>query len=326
MVVSKNLRALCLAKILYERTDEDHPLSTNEIIDLLLSDYGIAAHRVTIYEDVTQLMDFGVDIYTIKSTQNKYYLASRLFDLPELKLLIDAVESSKFITEKKSRVLSEKLTSLASVNQSSELKRNISITGRIKAGNEQIYYIMDALNAAINKGKKVSFPYFEFYAGKRKRLKNEGVPYVLSPYTLTWNGDNYYVVGWSDKHNKIATFRVDRIYQVPEILSEDAVPKPKKYNIGEFAEKAFQLYDSEHAEVELVCENAMMSTVLDHFGTKIKPTQVDEDHFSFVAEVSLSPTFFAWVFEFGGKIRISGPAAAKDKYKNLLDKAYGGLN
>lgn len=221
-----------------------------------MSDYGIAAHRVTIYEDVTQLKDFGVDIYTIKSTQNKYYLASRLFDLPELKLLIDAVESSKFITEKKSRVLSEKLTSLASVNQSSELKRNISITGRIKAGNEQIYYIMDALNAAINKGKKVSFPYFEFYAGKRKRLKNEGVPYVLSPYTLTWNGDNYYVVGWSDKHNKIATFRVDRIYQVPEILSEDAVPKPKKYNIGEFAEKAFQLYDSEHAEVELVCENA----------------------------------------------------------------------
>lgn len=130
--------------------------------DLLLSDYGIAAHRVTIYEDVTQLKDFGVDIYTIKSTQNKYYLASRLFDLPELKLLIDAVESSKFITEKKSRVLSEKLTSLASVNQSSELKRNISITGRIKAGNEQIYYIMDALNAAINKGKKVSFPYVDY--------------------------------------------------------------------------------------------------------------------------------------------------------------------
>ena len=266
---AKSMRTLFLAKTLYERTDEEHPLSTNELIQILLDEYGISAHRVTVYEDIEQLKASGMDIYTLKSRQNKYYLASRLFDLPELKLLIDAVESSKFITEKKSRVLSEKLTSLASVNQSSELKRNISITGRIKAGNEQIYYIMDALNAAINRGKKVSFLYFEFHAGKRKKLKNEGVPYVLSPYTLTWNGDNYYVVGWSDKHNKIATFRVDRIYHVPEILSEDAVPTPKKYNIGEFAEKSFQLYDSEHAEVELICENAMMSTVLDHFGAEI---------------------------------------------------------
>ena len=188
--------------------------------------------------------------------------------------------------------------------------------------NARIYYIMDALNAAINRGKKVSFLYFEFHAGKRKKLKNEGVPYVLSPYTLTWNGDNYYVVGWSDKHNKIATFRVDRIYHVPEILSEDVVPKPKKYNIGEFAEKAFQLYDSEHAEVELICENAMMSTVLDHFGAKIKPKQIDEDHFSFIAEVSLSPTFFAWIFEFGGRIRICGPQNAIDAYRELLEKSF----
>ena len=319
---AKSMRTLFLAKTLYERTDEEHPLSTNELIQILLDEYGISAHRVTVYEDIEQLKASGMDIYTLKSRQNKYYLASRLFDLPELKLLIDAVESSKFITEKKSRVLSEKLTSLASVNQSSELKRNISITGRIKAGNEQIYYIMDALNAAINRGKKVSFLYFEFHAGKRKKLKNEGVPYVLSPYTLTWNGDNYYVVGWSDKHNKIATFRVDRIYHVPEILSENAVPKPKKYNIGEFAEKAFQLYDSEHTEVELVCENAMMRTVLDHFGAKIKPKQIDEDHFSFIAEVSLSPTFFAWIFEFGGRIRICGPQNAIDAYRELLEKSF----
>lgn len=321
MELSKNLRTICLAKILYERTDEEHPLSTNELIDILQAEYGISAHRVTLYEDITQLCALGMDIYTIKSTSNKYYLASRLFDLPELKLLVDAVESSKFITEKKSRVLSEKLTALASKGQAAELKRNISITGRIKAGNEQIYYIMDALNAAINHGRKVRFFYYEFHAGKRKKIKNNGEPYVLSPYTLTWNGDNYYVVGWSDKHDKVATFRVDRIYQVPEILSEEAIPKPQKYNIAEFSEKAFQLFDSKHAEVELLCENTMMNTVLDHFGTKIKPVQVDEDHFQLAVEVSLSPTFFAWVFEFGGKIRILGPEEAIDAYRRLIEKA-----
>lgn len=136
------------------------------------------------------------------------------------------------------------------------------------------------------------------------------------------NMEHKAIIGWSDKHDKIATFRVDRIYQVPEILAEDAVPKPKKYNIGEFAEKAFQLYDSEHAEVELVCENAMMSTVLDHFGTKIKPDQVDTEHFSLMVDVSLSPTFFAWVFEFGGKIKIKGPQNAVDAFKTLLEKSF----
>ena len=193
------------------------------------------------------------------------------------------------ISEKKSRVLTEKLTALASKNQALMLKRNISLADRVKAGNEQIYYIMDALNEAINTGKKVRFLYFEFTAGKRKKLKNDGEPYILSPYTLTWNGDNYYVVGWSDKHEKIATFRVDRFYQVPEILPDDAIPKPKKFSIGEFAEKAFQLFDSEHANVELLCENSMMST--------------------------------AWVFEFGGKIKIVNPQSVIDEYYELLKKS-----
>ena len=225
------------------------------------------------------------------------------------------------MTEKKSRVLTEKLTALASKNQALMLKRNISLADRVKAGNEQIYYIMDALNEAINTGKKVRFLYFEFTAGKRKKLKNDGEPYILSPYTLTWNGDNYYVVGWSDKHEKIATFRVDRFYQVPEILPDDAIPKPKKFSIGEFAEKAFQLFDSEHANVELLCENSMMSTVLDHFGSKVKPKQIDKDHFAFSVEVSVSPTFFAWVFEFGGKIKIVNPQSVIDEYYELLKKS-----
>ena len=172
------------------------------------------------------------------------------------------------ISEKKSRVLTEKLTALASKNQALMLKRNISLADRVKAGNEQIYYIMDALNEAINTGKKVRFLYFEFTAGKRKKLKNDGEPYILSPYTLTWNGDNYYVVGWSDKHEKIATFRVDRFYQVPEILPDDAIPKPKKFSIGEFAEKAFYAF----VALYLFC-NTLKKNLIKRCGNHIQRTE-----------------------------------------------------
>ena len=314
------MRILRILELLRNETDERHPISTAEIERTLKERWGLDTYRITIQKDIAALCAAGYEIETIRSTQNKYYLSNRLFELPELKLLIDAVESSKFITEKKSRVLTEKLTTLASINEAGQLRRNISIADRVKAGNEQIYYIMDALNDAINAKRKVRFLYFEYDGKKRRQLKNGGDPYVLSPYTLTWNGDFYYVVGWSDKHGKIATFRVDRIYEVPTVLQDKAVPRPKQYSIGDFAEKAFQLFDSEHARVQLLCENSMMNTVIDHFGDKVKTQKTDEEHFQFTAEVSVSPTFFAWVFMFGGKIQILSPQSVKDAYAEQIKK------
>ena len=319
-------RLLRILEILQERTDEAHPISTAELESVLREEYAIDAYRITIQKDIAALVAAGYEIETIRSTQNKYYFAARPFELPELKLLIDAVESSKFITEKKSRVLVDKLTGLASSHQAAALKRNISISDRIKPRNEQIYYIMDALNDAINRRRKVSFLYFEYTAGKRKKLKNDGMEYVFSPYTLTWNGDFYYVVGWSEKHGKIATFRVDRILHTPMILEEKAVPRPKQYSIADFAEKAFQLFDRERYAVSLLCENARMNTVLDHFGEKAKVETVDEEHFRLKTEVAASPTFFAWVFEFGGSIKIEGPQEVKDAYVELVRKAADSLN
>ena len=319
------IRILRILELLRTETDQDHPITIVEIVKLLNERWNLNAHRITVQKDIASLMDAGYPIEAVRSTQNRYYMTEQLFELPELKLLIDAVESGKFITEKKSRELTEKLTSLAVRSDRESLKRNISISDRVKTGNEQLYYIMDVLNEAINRKRKVSFLYFEYHAGKKKKLRNEGEPYILSPYTLTWNGDFYYVVGWSDKHEKIATFRVDRIYGVPEILEEKAVQKPKQYSIGDFAEKAFQMFDRDHATVELLCVNEAMNTVIDHFGTKIRTEQTDEDHFRFKAEVSLSPVFFAWVFQFGGMIKIVGPQEAKEAYierlrKQLYDK------
>ena len=315
------MRMLRILELLQNETDEQHPISTSEIERTLRERWGLDAYRITIQKDIAALVAAGYEIETIRSTQNKYYLASRFFELPELKLLIDAVESSKFITEKKSRILTDKLTTLASINEAGQLRRNISIADRIKAGNEQIYYIMDALNDAINQKRKVRFLYFEYDGRKHRKLKNNGEPYILSPYTLTWNGDFYYVVGWSEKHGKVATFRVDRIHEVPTLLPDKAVQRPRQYSIGDFAEKAFQLFDSEHARVELLCEDVMMSTVIDHFGDKIKTQKVDDEHFRFTAEVSVSPTFFAWIFTFGGKIKILGPQNVKDAYSEQIRKA-----
>ena len=314
------VRLLRILQLLQD-TDEQHPISTAQIEVALRERFGIETYRITIQKDIAALEAAGYDIVTIRSTQNKYYLASRAFELPELKLLIDAVESSKFITERKSRVLVEKLTALAGSHQAGELRRNISISDRIKPKNEQIYYIMDAINEAINKKRKISFFYFAFDGDKRRKLKNDGEQYVFSPYTLTWNGDFYYVVGFSDKHGKVATFRVDRIYSVPKLLDEKAVPRPKDYTIADFSEKAFRLFDKEHERVTLLCDDGMMNTVLDHFGEKIKTERADETHFRTTVEVALSPTFYSWVFEFGGGIRIEAPQSVKEAYHERLRAA-----
>ena len=314
------VRLLRILQLLQD-TDEQHPISTAQIETALRERFGIETYRITIQKDIAALEAAGYDVVTIRTTQNKYYLASRAFELPELKLLIDAVESSKFITERKSRVLVEKLTALAGSHQAGELRRNISISDRIKPKNEQIYYIMDVINEAINRKRKISFLYFAFDGDKRRKLKNDGEKYIFSPYTLTWNGDFYYVVGFSEKHGKVATFRVDRIYSVPKLLEEPAVPSPKDYTIADFSEKAFRLFDKEHERVTLLCEDGMMNTVLDHFGEKIKTERADETHFRTTVEVALSPTFYSWVFEFGGGIKILSPQSAQNAYRELAKKA-----
>ena len=308
------VRLLRLLQLLQTDSDADHPLSTPDCIRLLKERFGLDAYRITVQRDVEALVAAGYDIRTIRSKQNLYYLASRTFEQAEVKLLIDAVASSKFITASKSKVLTDKLAAMANVHQAGGLKRNISLTERIKPKNEHIYEFIDVINQAINEKKKIEFFYFTWTASKRKSLKNDGKPYIFSPYTLTWNGDCYYMVGWSDKHGKVATFRVDRISKAPKLLEDAAVKNPKGWSIADFSEKAFQLFDGERTTVELLCHEDAMNSVIDHFGEQAKTKPVDDTHFLLTAEVSLSPTFFAWVFQFGGKIQIQGPEEAIDAY------------
>ena len=314
------VRLLRMLQLLQTDSDANHPLSTPDCIRLLKERFGLEAYRITVQRDVEALVAAGYDVQTIRSKQNLYYLASRTFEQAELKLLIDAVVSSKFITASKSKALADKLAALANVHQAEGLKRNISLSERIKPKNEHIYEFIEAVNQAINERRKISFSYFSYTVSKRKRLKNDGKPYIFSPFTLTWNGDCYYMVGWSDKHEKVATFRVDRILDVPVILDEPAVRRPRGWSIAEFSEKAFRMFDGERTTVELLCHEDAMNSVIDHFGEQAKTKPVDDTHFLLTAEVSLSPTFFAWVFQFGGKIEIQSPVEAKRTYEEMITK------
>ena len=202
MDTSAKLRPMYIAKILYEQTDEDHYLTTPQIEDILRDKYGIDAYRKTTKSDIEALQQFGMDIEVIRASQNKYHMLTRTFSVPELKLLADAVESSKFITSRKTRSLISKIYRLTSVGQAELLRQNVSIAeDRIKPDNEQIYYIVDAINEAIHQNRQISFLYYEYNADKKKVLKNNGEPYVLSPYHLVWSGDYYYLIGYSERRD-----------------------------------------------------------------------------------------------------------------------------
>ena len=319
-------KILYLLRILEQYTDEEHPLTTKQLIDKLQDEYGISAHRTTLTKDIAALQEFGVDIVTVHSTQSKYFIGSRKFELPELKLLIDAVESSRFITAKKSESLIRKIHTLTSQGQVSKLRRNNYVVDRIKPDNEQIYYIVDTINDAINEGKQISFQYYDYSGLKKKVLKNKGEIYKLSPYKLIWSGDYYYVIGYSEKKGKVINFRVDRIAAAPTILSENAIPVPKDFDLENFTKEVFFMFSGDEVEVDLQCDNSLMKTMIDRFGENVKTLAYDMTSFRLITEVSVSPTFFGWVFGFDGKVKILGPKNVKEQYYKMISEAMNSLN
>lgn len=315
------LRPLYLAQILKERTDEDHYLSTSQLCSILKNEYGIDTHRTTIKSDIEILQKAGIGIQTVRSTQNLYNYIEREFDIPELKLLIDAVQSSKFITKTKSDQLVSKLTSLASINKAIELKRNLVVDGRIKSENEQIYYIIDSINDAINNKKKIRFQKVEYNVKKEAILHNGGEFYTFSPYSLVWDGDFYYVVGYSDKYKSIGSHRVDRIHRQPEILDDAAVTAPAGFNINKFINTMFRMYNAPRREVELICDNGVMDAIIDKFGSNVNTYAWDQNNFRVIAEVAVGKVFFNWIFGFEGKVKIKAPEDVKQQYKAMVLKA-----
>lgn len=318
------LRLLYLWKILYEQTDENHFLTTNQLITILRDTYGIDCHRVTLKGDIALLQKYGLDIQEIKSRQNRYNLVSREFELPELKLLLDAVASSRFITRKKSEELTAKLCKFCSRYEVAKLKRNLITDGHVKMGNEKIYLIVDTINEAINEKRKISFPYFRYNARKELELKNDGAPYTVTPACILWSNDNYYLLGLYDGRDGINCFRVDRIAGVPQILEEPGI-LPENFDPSDYLSTTFRMFNGERTIVKLNCDNDMMDAVIDQFGSDVTTYAADDRSFYVIAHVSVSSVFYRWVFGFSGKVRIVEPPEVREGYMNMLKAAVSGM-
>lgn len=308
------IRILHLFQFLYRNTDEMNPASVADILRFWELQ-GICSERKQVYKDIALLQDFGVDVIRIKSTQNHYFIGDRLFELPELKLLVDAVESSRFITSKKSGDLIRKLGQLTSNTQAEQLDRHIYMDGMPKPSNEAIYYIVDTIQSSIQSNQQISFQYYEYLPTKEKVLKHQGYRYQFTPYALIWNRDHYYVVGWSEKHMKLSQFRVDRMTSV------EMMDQPGHQLLGfepaEYVQKVFGMYPDDLQMVTLFCENDVMRSIIDRFGEGVRTEVVDDDHFQAIVEVAPSPPFFGWIFTFAGKIRILKPDNVLEEMRQM---------
>jgi len=309
----QKLKLLYLRDILLTSTDEAHPLTGNQLIEKL-AEYGISAERKTIYDDIEALRLYGLDVVTEKSKANSYYIGSREFELPELKLLADAVQSSKFITQRKSLSLIKKLENLASSHEAGKLHRQVFIQSRVKSMNESIYYSVDSIHEAISEGKKISFKYFDYTVQKEQAFRRGGEAYVVSPVALTWNDENYYLITYSDEIQELKHFRVDRMSHVSK-LEEPRSAGAGGFNLAGYSKKVFGMYAGEEVTVKLRVHNKLVGAVIDHFGKDVTMVADGGEHFSVMVEVALSPVFFGWLFQFGELCEVISPQRLKDELK-----------
>lgn len=313
--MQSNIRIIELLRFLYQQTDEAHAVTVSEMIEYLKSK-GIPSVRQTVYTDLEALDTAGIDIVQIKSTQNRYFIGSRIFEYPELKMLVDAVASSKVISAKKSQALIQKLGQLTSIQQAEQLQRLASLSSRVKPHNEKVYYIIDSIQTAILDQHQISFQYYEYTPEKKKILKHDGYRYILDPYALEWKNDHYYLIGYSHKHKGIAHFRVDRLTSV-EPLDSKFQPMPD-FDVAAYTNKMVDMFAAEHAEqVKLLCSNELMRVIIDHYGEDIEISPYDDTHFTVIIEVNPSGTFYGWVIKFMGKIRILSPQSCVDKMQDI---------
>ena len=316
------LRILYLYQHLVRNTDEEHTLSTAELIKILKEEYNLNVSRNTISDDLAMLNECGLHIEHYQSTQNKYYYDGHIYELPELKILIDAISSSKFITQRKSDELIAKLLTLTTSQNAAKLRRHIYTTGRVKSEKEQSYYIVDVINEAIDTKSKISFYYTDYDVLKQRYITNDGKPYTVSPYTLIWDGDYYYMRGFCDERQEMRNFRLDRIAEQPKKLNQIAIMPPEGYTPAEYSKYVFRMYDTdEPALVQLHCHVSVMKYFIDKFGVDVETESIDAEHFKARVVVCASTTFYRWIFGFHGKIRILSPDRIKEEYVQKLQEA-----
>ena len=316
---NQKLKIFYILDYLQKNSHQDHPVRAAELLTMLEQQHNIVCERKTIYSDIGALQDYGVDIVSIPGKNGGYYIASRNFELPELKLLIDAVQSSRFLTEKKSRELIEKLCSQCSVYDARLMRRDVLVSGRVKSMNETIYYNVDAIQDAIAKNRQITFRYFDYGLDGKRHYRNRN--YQASPYGLCQDHENCYLLAHSERHG-VTSYRVDRMSDI-RLLDNPRTPCPELTGkaLTEHANRLFQMYAGEQTAVKLRFHRSLINAVIDRFGREVMLIPDGEEHFVFTAEVAVSPMFLSWVIGFGQKAKILYPESVVQACQDLCREA-----
>ena len=316
----QKLKPLYIMNYLLQNSDEDHLVSMSQLIEHLAA-HGIPSERKSVYDDIEALRVFGLDIVQGGSGKNAgYYIANRSFELPELKLLVDSVQSSKFITHKKTATLIKKIETLASIHKAQLLNRQVYVKNRIKTMNESIYYNIDAIQSGISQNKKIQFKYFEYTVQKTRHYRKDGAFYVVSPFAMTWDDENYYLVAFDSQAGIIKHYRVDKMTEISSTEEDrDGLDAYQALDMAVYARKVFGMFSGEEESVQLRFENHLVGAVLDRLGQDVFIIADGDDHFTVRADVVVSPQFFAWVTGFGAAAQIIGPDDVVEKMRQHIN-------
>lgn len=311
-------KLLLLAKLLLERSDDEHPMTRQEMQEEL-SRWGLSAERKTIYDDMDQLRELGLDVQSRRGRNGGWYIGARDFELAELKLLVDAVQSSRFLTKRKSETLIRKLEGLTSVHQARQLQRQVYVDRRVKTMNESIFYNVDRLQGAIAANRVVSFRYFEYNIQRERVFRREGGRYKLTPYGLIWDSENYYLAGWDELHQEVRHYRVDKMSDI--VVSQTEGHPRGKWTAEGYTRKHFGMFSGRPCQLRLRCENRLAGVVIDRFGLEVSLVPDGGSHFTAAVDLVVSPPLWGWLFGLGPGVEVLGPDWAAADFSARLEQA-----
>jgi hypothetical protein len=310
-----------LMKIMAEKTDDEHSLTMPQILEEL-EKYEVSAERKSIYEDFKDMSKLGIDV--IKEQRGRetfYHIAGREFELAEVKLLIDAVQSAKFITQKKSKSLISKVKNFVSEHQAKQLQRQIVINDRVKTMNESVYYNVDDIHTAINQNRKIKFKYYKWDIDKKLVERHGGSYFIVSPWALLWDDENYYMIAFDDWDNKIKHYRVDKMMYI-EVGNDERAGKEefKNFDMAKYSKATFGMYHGEKTKVCIKFANHMCGVFIDRFGKDTLFRKIDENHSELIVDINVSPQFFGWIFSLGNDVEIVSPREVVNELREYTKK------